>query len=107
MTRLLLELAEELRRHREAQTAQAGVIPSGRPLRPGKGDRDDSDSGAACREIDDFFRKTKRRLPDVFGPGGDIIRLDDSLMSGYIDTAVVFGDGVEIRFKGGISFMHE
>jgi len=58
----------------------------------------------ACRDYDDFFRRTRMRFPgNVLNQEGDIVGFDKSLVIRYVDRVLVQEDGFEVRLRAGIS----
>lgn len=122
--RILLELADEMmsRRQRawesEKDSRDAGTsdVSENWMDRMAGGDRKDRMSGTqgeqsvedsedpACRDYDDFFRRTRMRFPgNVLNQEGTIVGFDRALVIRYVDRVLVQEDGFEVRLKAGIS----
>ena len=82
-TRLLLELVEQML----GQTQEESE-----PLTP------------ICRDPEDFFRRTRYRVPpDVMSKDGRIIRFDNDMITRYLESIIVLDTQCVVNFKAGIS----
>ena len=52
---------------------------------------------------DDFFRWTKHELPEGLILNGRITRFDNDLVIRYLENVTVLDDGLEVKFKAGIT----
>ena len=105
--RILLELADEMmaRRQRAWETGKDSTGAGN-----DRKDRMEWMSGAqgmedpACRDYDDFFRRTRIKFPgNALNQEGDIVGFDKSLVIRYVDRVLVREDGFEVRLRAGIS----
>ena len=59
----------------------------------------------ACYNPDDFFLRTRYTLPEkIMDENGTIVKFDNSMVIRYLDFITVMDEGLDIRFKAGISF---
>ena len=59
----------------------------------------------ACYNPDDFFLRTRYTLPEkILDENGTIAKFDNSMVIRYLDFITVMDEGLDIRFKAGISF---
>ncbi len=80
--RLLLELVEQMLGQEPAETG---------PLAP------------ACRDPEEFFRRTRYRVPEgVMNADGRIAVFDDGLITRYLENVIVLDQGFRVNFKAGI-----
>ena len=56
----------------------------------------------ACRDYDDFFRRTVYQPPKDVIQDGKMIRFDNDLIIRYIDKVIVEDNGCRVVFKAGI-----
>ena len=105
--RILLELADEMMSRRQ-RAWEAGKDSTG--AGNDRKDRMEWMSGAqgmedpACRDYDDFFRRTRIKFPgNALNQEGDIVGFDKSLVIRYVDRVLVREDGFEVRLRAGIS----
>ena len=58
---------------------------------------------AACYDYEDFFCRTRYKIPEgILSRAGHIITFDDAMVIRFLDTVTVCDDVCEINFKGGI-----
>lgn len=81
--RMLSELAEQL------ESGQPPELPP--------------ETDSACREAEDFFRRTRTPLPEgVLGVGGGMVRFDDAAVVLFLDRVTVEDEGFRVVLKGGV-----
>ena len=88
--RLLLELVDEMVKNSlpEWMTREAETV----------------EETGACRDYDDFFRRTKYTVPEgVLDENGRMEAFNNDLVIRYLDRVVVKDDGYEVAFKAGVS----
>ena len=88
--RLLLELVDEMVKNSlpEWMTREAETV----------------EETGACRDYDDFFRRTKYTVPEgVLDENGRMEAFNTDLVIRYLDRVVVKDDGYEVAFKAGVS----
>ena len=62
-----------------------------------------AEKNAACYDYEDFFCRTRYKIPEgILSRAGHIITFDDAMVIRFLDTVTVCDDGCEINFKGGI-----
>lgn len=62
-----------------------------------------AEKNAACYDYEDFFCRTRYKIPEgILSRTGHIIMFDDAMVIRFLDTVTVCDDGCEINFKGGI-----
>ena len=89
--RLLLELADDLTEARN------------RPHHAAPDDPNPTVPPAACRDAEDFLRRTRRPLPPgLLNAQGDLAVYDNDLVIRSIDRVTVRETGFEVRFKTGL-----
>lgn len=91
--RLLLELVEAMKNARERCDMPA---------------RDTckaiTNASAACKDYEEFFLRTRYRLPDdLLDTEGRLTRFDDDIVTRYLDKVTVKDDGYDIRLKAGFT----
>ena len=83
--RLLLELVEQML--------------GNEPPEDGPGD-------PACRDPEEFFRRTRYRAPaEVMNADGRITVFDNDLITRYLENIIVLDQGFRVNFKAGISIV--
>ena len=88
--RLLLELVDEMVKNSlpEWMTREAETV----------------EETGACRDYDDFFRRTKYTVPEgVLDENGRMEAFNNDLVIRYLDRVVVKDDGYEVVFKAGVT----
>ena len=96
--RLLLELADRLKeiRERTLEALLRGEAASS------AAEREEPPQPPACRDYEDFFRRTRYRLPEeLCSPAGEIVRFDNDMVIRYLDHVTVLDDGCLVCFKAG------
>ena len=88
--RLLLELVDEMVKNSlpEWMTREAETV----------------EETGACRDYDDFFRRTKYTVPEGgLDENGRMEAFNNDLVIRYLDRVVVKDDGYEVSFKAGVT----
>ncbi|MCR4606645.1 MAG: recombinase family protein [Oscillospiraceae bacterium] len=66
-------------------------------------EKEEPELHGACYNYDDFFRWTKHELPEGLILNGRITRFDNDLVIRYLENVTVLDDGLEVKFKAGIT----
>ncbi|MBR3556227.1 MAG: recombinase family protein [Oscillospiraceae bacterium] len=57
-----------------------------------------------CRDTEDFFRRTRYRVPpEVMDKDGRILRFDNDMITRYLESIIVHNEYCTVNFKAGIS----
>jgi len=62
-----------------------------------------ADDSPACRDYEDFFRRTRHKVADDVLDDGVVTRFDNDLVIRYVDKVVIQPYGYEVHFKAGIT----
>ena len=62
-----------------------------------------ADDSPACRDYEDFFRRTRHKVADDVLDDGVVTRFDNDLVIRYVDNVVIQPYGYEVHFKAGIT----
>ena len=69
----------------------------------GEGDCEETEYPPECREVDDFFNRTRHKTDEGVIVDGRVTRFDNDLVIRYIDKVTVLDNGLEVKFKAGIT----
>ncbi|MBQ3704153.1 MAG: recombinase family protein [Oscillospiraceae bacterium] len=89
--RLLLELVDEM-------------VKDSLPEWMAREAQPEEEQTGACRDYDDFFKRTKYTVPEgVLDENGRMEAFNNDLVIRYLDRVVVKDDGYEVVFKAGVT----
>ena len=61
-----------------------------------------ADDSPACRDYEDFFRRTRHKVNEEVLDGDVVTRFDNDLVIRYVDKVIIEPNGYEVYFKAGI-----